>query len=215
MRNVHLATTVILTTVLAATAASAQDGQQRRRGGGESATASDAGGSGGGVSGQRQRQGSGSTTTRPKQDGAANPSRPPLSVSAPPSPSRPVASVPAPPRAPVTTPPPVASWTRPGHVFTPVIDHYQRLQELKIERNHRTGNLTRQEYEQLKAEQARIAELERRAKADGNVTREERLAIRSALQNADRNIYAESTDRDRQTGTGERRRRGGWFSRWF
>ena len=96
-----------------------------------------------------------------------------------------------------------------GGNATPGIDRRQAEQDRLIERGQRTGTLTRSEAAQLKAEQARIAELERRAKADGIVTRDERLQIRTAQQQAERHIYEESADREREGG----RRHGGWWGR--
>lgn len=86
------------------------------------------------------------------------------------------------------------------------IDRRQALQEQRIQQGARSGQLTGREYRALEAEQARIRELERRAKADGYVSASERAQIRSAQDNASRHIRAESTDNER---------RGTFWRRWW
>lgn len=76
------------------------------------------------------------------------------------------------------------------------IDRAQSVQSSYIEQSRRSGQLTRSEYRELQAEQNRIAEMERRAKADGNVTGREYRAIREAQVDARRHIWSESHDRD-------------------
>jgi uncharacterized membrane protein YebE (DUF533 family) len=85
------------------------------------------------------------------------------------------------------------------------IDRRQANQERRIQQGVRSGEITGREYRALEGEQARIRELERRAKADGRVDRYEAAQIRQAQDNASRHIRAESTDGDR---------RGGW-RRWW
>jgi hypothetical protein len=108
---------------------------------------------------------------------------------------------------------PYRGW---GSNSTPGIDRRQAIQNYQIERGRANGSLTGREYAALKAEQARIADLERRAKADGVVTYAERARIRSAQQDAARHIYSETHDRDtagRNRGHGHGR---GWgFGRWW
>jgi hypothetical protein len=77
---------------------------------------------------------------------------------------------------------------------TSVIDSVQAQQRYRIERGRYTGALTRHEYRQLKAEQAHIAAMERRAKADGYVSYREYRAIRNAQHAAAQHIYAEIHD---------------------
>jgi hypothetical protein len=77
------------------------------------------------------------------------------------------------------------------------IDRTQDRQAERIEQGRYSGELTRREYVRLKAEQARIAELERRAKADGIVTGSEYRAIREAQREASRHIYDETHDNQR------------------
>ena len=126
---------------------------------------------------------------------------------------QPVVATPTPrPALVVTSPPPIVEQPRLGFgAYTPGIDRRQAEQAREIERGHRNGSLTDREYRDLKAEQTRIAELERRAKADGVVTREERRQIRSAQDAAGRHIIEEETDNER---AGGRRRHGGWRGWW-
>jgi hypothetical protein len=86
------------------------------------------------------------------------------------------------------------------------IDRRQANQERRIQEGVRNGEITRREYRQLEAEQARIRELERRAKADGRVDAREAAEIRRAQNDASRHISQESHD-------GERR--GSWYRRWW
>lgn len=74
------------------------------------------------------------------------------------------------------------------------IDRRQAEQERRIQEGVRSGQLTRGEYRQLEAEQARIREMERRAKADGHVDRAERARIEAAQNAANRHIYQEKHD---------------------
>ena len=85
------------------------------------------------------------------------------------------------------------------------------MQAREIERGVRNGSLTAAEAAQLRAEQARIAEMERKAKADGNVTRAERADIRKAQQQAEQHIWEESHDRERD----HNKRGRGWGRSWW
>ena len=71
------------------------------------------------------------------------------------------------------------------------VDRTQAAQIQAIENARRAGQLTRYEYNQLIAEQARISRLEQEARADG-VTGRQYREIRSAQQAADAHIYQES-----------------------
>jgi hypothetical protein len=84
------------------------------------------------------------------------------------------------------------------------IDQRQAEQAYRIEEGRRSGELTRSEYASLRAEQARIADMERRAKADGFVTRHEARDIARAQHAASRHIYQETHDNQRR-----------WYRRWF
>ena len=74
------------------------------------------------------------------------------------------------------------------------IDANQDVQKSRIEQGRYNGQLTRREYRQLLAEQARIAEMERAAKADGRVSRGEYREIHDAQNDAYRHIKAENGD---------------------
>lgn len=74
------------------------------------------------------------------------------------------------------------------------IDDRQAQEAARIQQAQRSGQLTVRETITLKAEQTRIAEMERRAKADGHVTRREAAAIDRAQDAASRHIYQESHD---------------------
>ncbi|MEQ1695801.1 MAG: hypothetical protein ABL901_08170 [Hyphomicrobiaceae bacterium] len=87
------------------------------------------------------------------------------------------------------------------------IDQRQANEAKRIEDGRRSGQLSGREYVQLKAEQARIANMERFAKADGVVTRHEARAIEDAQDAASRRIYQEKHDGD----TARRH----WYRRWW
>jgi hypothetical protein len=86
------------------------------------------------------------------------------------------------------------------------IDQRQIWQEQRIQQGLRQGDLTRREYQALEAEQARIRELERRARADGRIDPYEAARIRRAQDEASRHIYLERHDGERR-GDGWRHRR--------
>ena len=84
------------------------------------------------------------------------------------------------------------------------IDDRQASQAASIREGIRSGELTRREVLELRAEQARITDLERRAKADGVVTRREAAVIEHAQNRAARHIYREKHDSERA-----------WWRRWY
>lgn len=86
------------------------------------------------------------------------------------------------------------------------IDRREAVQEHRIQQGLRSGELTRREYRQLEAEQARIREMERYARRDGHIDRREAAALERAQDAASRHIAHERHD-------GERR--GPWFRRWW
>ncbi len=90
---------------------------------------------------------------------------------------------------------------------TPYIDANQARQRAQIEQGRRSGQITRSEYQQLMAEQDRIASMERRAKADGFADPAERRRIREAQESAGRQIYHESHDTDTRWNR--------WVRRWW
>ncbi len=75
------------------------------------------------------------------------------------------------------------------------IGELQAREARQIEEGRYKGDLNRREYRELLAEQNRIAELERNAKADGYVSRREFREIREAQASAAQHIKSESTDR--------------------
>jgi uncharacterized membrane protein YebE (DUF533 family) len=78
------------------------------------------------------------------------------------------------------------------------IDATQANQERRIQQGVRSGELTRGEYSRLEAEQARIRQMERQAKADGYVSPAERARIREAQNQASKHIYQEKHDSERR-----------------
>jgi hypothetical protein len=74
------------------------------------------------------------------------------------------------------------------------LERTQDMQNQQIEQGRYSGELTRREYWQLQAEQARIADMQRAAKADGYISGREYRAIREAQQQAARHIADESRD---------------------
>jgi len=74
------------------------------------------------------------------------------------------------------------------------IDAREAAQARRIAHARRTGQLTWYESLSLKAEQRRIHRLERLAKRDGHISREEARRIEYAQDAASRHIYRESHD---------------------
>jgi hypothetical protein len=75
------------------------------------------------------------------------------------------------------------------------IDAQRAAQANRIAYARHTGQLTLLEKWRLKGEQARIAGMERRAKADGYISPREAYEIGQAQNRAARHIYQESHDR--------------------
>jgi len=78
---------------------------------------------------------------------------------------------------------------------TPGIDKRERQQRLRIRQGVRNGELTRRETRRLGLEQVRLRGYESRAKADGQVTRRERLRLNRSLNRTSRHIYRQKHDR--------------------
>ena len=87
-----------------------------------------------------------------------------------------------------------------------IVDRRQSYQAQRIEQGLRSGQITRSEAASLRAEQARIAQLERAAERDGHVSRSERARLMAAQNEASRHIYQESHDGQS---------RGSRWSRWW
>jgi hypothetical protein len=72
---------------------------------------------------------------------------------------------------------------------TPQVNKQQYNQHKRIEQGARNGSLTKHETRNLKMQQAKVRHYKQMAKADGRVTRNERMMIHRAQKNANRNIY--------------------------
>jgi len=72
---------------------------------------------------------------------------------------------------------------------TPRIDRREARQHARIHQGARSGQLTRHEAGKLRRDQRHIARVERRAKADGVVTPQERRRITHAQNRESRRIY--------------------------
>ncbi len=77
---------------------------------------------------------------------------------------------------------------------TRTIDANEAAQASRIEQGRYKGEINRREYRALTAEQARINDMEARAKADGHVSKREYNQIHNAQINASQHIRSESTD---------------------
>lgn len=85
------------------------------------------------------------------------------------------------------------------------IDRREANQERRIEEGLRSGDITRREARDLKAEQDRIQALERAAKRDGHVDRREAAQIERAQDAASRHIAQDRNDSERRGQWGHRR----------
>ncbi len=74
------------------------------------------------------------------------------------------------------------------------IDARETAQARRIEHARRSGELTWYESLRLQAEQRRIHRLERQAKRDGHISRDEARRIEHAQDAASRHIYREAHD---------------------
>ncbi len=84
------------------------------------------------------------------------------------------------------------------------INGVQAREAAAIEQGRYSGDLTRREYRDLKAEQRAIQDMENRAKADGHISKREYRNIREAQVNAARHISQESHDGQKS-----------WYRRWL
>lgn len=84
------------------------------------------------------------------------------------------------------------------------INAVQARENAAIEQGRYSGELTRREYRDLKAEQRAIAEMETRAKADGHISKREYREISEAQRNAARHIYQDTHDGQKS-----------WYRRWL
>lgn len=78
---------------------------------------------------------------------------------------------------------------------TPRVDQRQANQEQRIDQGVASGSLTPREANRLERGQQRVDNIENRAKADGVVTRQERVRLHQAQDVQSRRIYAQKHDR--------------------
>ena len=78
---------------------------------------------------------------------------------------------------------------------TPGINRREANQKHRIQQGVRSGELTRRETARLAAEQARIRAMERRARANGEVTARESARLQRQLNQSSRHIYQQEHDR--------------------
>lgn len=78
---------------------------------------------------------------------------------------------------------------------TPRVDQRQANQEQRIDQGVASGSLTQREANRLERGQQRVDNMENRAKADGVVTRQERVRLHQAQDVQSRRIYAQKHDR--------------------
>jgi hypothetical protein len=88
------------------------------------------------------------------------------------------------------------------------IDVRQHNQAGRIKDGIRDGSLTRHEARELIVEQRRVAEVERRSKADGYVDPAERARLRAMQDRASKHIAAERHDSETQYSRP-------WYRRWW
>nr|MBL8412573.1 hypothetical protein [Dechloromonas sp.] len=78
---------------------------------------------------------------------------------------------------------------------TPRVDQRQANQEQRIDQGVASGSLTQREANRLGNGQARVDNIENRAKSDGVVTRQERAHLHHAQEKQSHRIYAQKHDR--------------------
>jgi hypothetical protein len=86
---------------------------------------------------------------------------------------------------------PVVAIAQPGAD----LERRDAINNERIERGIREGQITRREAARLREQQARIERMEARARADGVVTERERVRIEVAQKELSRNIRFEKHDR--------------------
>ena len=77
---------------------------------------------------------------------------------------------------------------------TPVIDRREQNQKARIKQGVKSGELTKKETRRLAAEQKKIRHDEKKAKADGVVTPQEKAKIRKEQKRASKDIYRQKHD---------------------
>ena len=84
------------------------------------------------------------------------------------------------------------------YASTPVIDDRQKHQKQRIERGVSSGELTRKETRHLVKGQAELTRMERRAKADGIVTKYERARLHNKANAESAKIANNKHDKQKQ-----------------
>jgi hypothetical protein len=72
---------------------------------------------------------------------------------------------------------------------TPAVDTKQKAQKVRIAEGVKSGELTKRETRKLAKQQARVRRTERKAKADGKVTAQERRELRRKQRRSSANIH--------------------------
>lgn len=80
---------------------------------------------------------------------------------------------------------------------TPNIDRRQAIQERRIQEGIKSGEITPREAARLEKGEARIRNMEAKAKEDGVVTKQERARLQHAENEQSRRIAREAHDRQR------------------
>ena len=78
---------------------------------------------------------------------------------------------------------------------TPKAKDRQVKQQKRIKQGVKSGELTKKETVQLKAQQAHIQRTKKKAKADGKVTKKERAKIQKKQNKASKNIRSQKHDK--------------------
>jgi Skp family chaperone for outer membrane proteins len=80
----------------------------------------------------------------------------------------------------------------------PGVNRRQHRQKDRIKQGVRTGELTRQEAQKLRAEQKAIREKERALKSDGQLTKDERKDLHQDLNQSSQHIAEEKHDAEKR-----------------
>ena len=81
-----------------------------------------------------------------------------------------------------------------GGTATPRVDQREANQQARIDAGVASGQLTARETNRLDKQQARIAKVEAKDKADGTVTKSERVELHRMQNRASKNIYVQKHD---------------------
>jgi surface antigen len=81
-----------------------------------------------------------------------------------------------------------------GGTATPRVDQREANQQARIDAGVASGQLTARETNRLDKQQARVASVEAKDKADGTVTKAERQQLHRMQNHASKNIYHQKHD---------------------